>query len=394
MHDDDVRCRHLPTAAIMQNCLAMTAIGRRHLLAFGGTLLSTAGIDARAAGPGGPAANGQDATLSNSPSLLVGGPPGGQLAIWARMLGDAIGARMQATDVPMRILPVGGADGVTAANQFEARTAPDGATALFVSGSTAMAWLRGDPRAQFDAGHWLPLATGLIPGLVLMRPNLSLPGHLGLMDQPATPSTTGPARLCCSGPLDVSIAALLGLSLLGIETLPATVSDDPLAELRAGRADFAFLLGTAALAHLSVARQAGNVPIFSLGMSDDTGGLLRDPLMADVPTLPELVGSLPSSSPPGLLHAWKAVAAAAQIEFALVLPWLTPAGTVALWRKAVSQMALSSGPGIAANGSIRAAFGSTSRLHTDPAGNFGLSAIVADSNTLLELRRWAAIRSL
>jgi hypothetical protein len=369
----------------------MRSVGRRRVLAFGGTLLSTGSIDALAAVPGAPTSNGQESLLSGLPSLIVGGPQGSQLVTWASMFGGAIGPRMQPAEQSLRIMPVGGADGVTAANQFEARAAPDGATALFVSGSAAMAWLRGDPRAQFDAGHWLPLATGLIPGVVLMHSKLSVPGSSDPRPQGAASTTKGPFRLCCSGPLDVSIAASLGLSVLGIETLPATVSDDPISELRAGRADFAFLLGAPALERLSVAGQTGVLPIFSLGMSDDAGGLLRDPMIADVPTLPELVASLPLNSSPGLLQAWRAVAAAAQIEFALVLPWLTPAGTVAIWRKAVSQMALSGKSDAPPNGSIRPAFSPMLRIHTDPAGNFGLSAIITDSNTLLELRRWAAL---
>ncbi len=64
---------------------------------------------------------------------------------------------------------VGGVDGVTAANQFEARTVPDGGTALLLPGSAAMAWLVGDPRARFDAGHWVPALAGVTPGLVVSR---------------------------------------------------------------------------------------------------------------------------------------------------------------------------------------------------------------------------------
>ena len=49
-------------------------------------------------------------------------------------------------------MEIGSADGVTGANQFEARGAPDGQTVLLVPGQAAVAWMVGDPRAQFDVG--------------------------------------------------------------------------------------------------------------------------------------------------------------------------------------------------------------------------------------------------
>lgn len=330
------------------------------------------------------------ALLPDQTNLIVGGPENGPLAGWAHLLGAAIGQRVGAPDQSLRIAYVGGADGVTAANQFEARTVPDGSTALLVSGSAAMAWLIGDQRAQFDAGHWLPVATGLASGVVLRAPPMTTSAT-------ATSVISGvPGRrllLAASGAADLAVAATLGLSMLGIETQLVVDTDEPLTTMRNRRADLVFLRGPNAVDATAAARALGATPIFSLGVMDDAGSLIRDPQIADIPTLLERLATRPSASyPPGLLPAWRAVAASAQLEFALVLPWLTPSGTVSQWRKAVSQINATARADTAAEAMLRVTQSATLRLQTDHISNFGLSAIAADANTLLELRRWMAAR--
>ena len=67
---------------------------------------------------------------------MIAGPPGGRLDRWADMLVPAL-SRGLAGRVPLARRNVGGIDGVTGANQFEARGEPDGSTALLVPGAAA-----------------------------------------------------------------------------------------------------------------------------------------------------------------------------------------------------------------------------------------------------------------
>ena len=102
-----------------------------------------------------PAATG----LPEGAGLIIAGPPQGRLDRWADLLVPALGRAMPSAFArpampPLMRSAVGGVDGVTGANQFEARISPDGGTALLLPGSAAMAWLVGDPRAQFDAARW------------------------------------------------------------------------------------------------------------------------------------------------------------------------------------------------------------------------------------------------
>ena len=321
-----------------------------------------------------------DAQIPDLPQLIVAGPDDGPLTPWADII-HAVIDRLSANGQKLQSRNVGGVDGVTAANQFEARTAPDGSTAMLTSGEPAIAWLVGDQRAQFDAGHWLPIVTGLTSGIVLSRSTLASHG--------------GQFRLAIRNPKDLAIAARLGLSLLGVEITSVIATSDPSASLQSGQADFAFIRGTDAVDSARDADLHGMKPIFTLGMIGEAGNLTRDPLISQVPHFPELAAKLPSSpNMTSLLAAWRATAAAAQLEFALVLPWLSPAGTVAWWRKAATQIAVQ----IKSSSSTSAKSGRSAdqslEVCADPTSSFGLSAIAVDAVTSLALRKWLISRSI
>jgi len=345
------------TASIVPT-LADAPLNRRHLLALAlmPVLPAAKHRVLRAA-----ALSGSDDAMQ----LIVAGPDNGPLAAWAQIIQTVVDRLLPAGE-KLQVMQVGGADGVTAANQFEARTAPDGRTALLISGQTAIAWLVGDPRAQYDAGHWLPIATGLSTGVVLRQSSV----------QPKS----GRLRLAVSGPSDLALAGRLGLSLLGMETGEVTAVPDPAAALRQGLADAAFVHGPNAVGPVKVAIAHGASALFSLGSHDDAGNLVRDRQLPDVPTLPELMAALPPTPvSAALTTAWRAAAVAAQLEFALLLPWLTPSGTVAWWRKAATQIGQE----------IRVPDG-TLQICADPTPGFGLSDISVDAVTSLALRRWLA----
>jgi hypothetical protein len=271
-------------------------------------------------------------------------------------------------DQTMQIELVGGADGVTAANQFEASAAPDGETALLVSGSAALAWQVGDPRAQFDVGHWLPIATAQVSGVLISGSQTGLrPGRL---------------RLAVEVGASAALPAQLGLYLLG-HGVQLVAAPDALRVLAHGDADAAFIVGSNVASRTIEAVMRGMVPLFSLGSLDNANQLQRDTFLPNIPTLPELLANASITPDPALLAAWRAVAAAARLDTALLLPWLTPANVVAWWRTACGDIAASGAlPGDAAKGSVV--------WHTDPTGNFGLNAIITDTNTSLALHRWLA----
>ena len=334
------------------------------LMTVASSLLAPRAVRAATTAPTLPPAPFADAAV-----LVVAGPDDGPLAQVSEALKAGLDSLLPA-DRHLQLRHAGGADGVTAANQFEARVLPDGQTALLVPGEAAMAWLRGDPRAQYDVGHWLPVATALVPGVVVLRAGVPQSGGL---------------RLVVQGDVTLALPASLGLDLAGMPVAKVSSVDDALAALRNGIADAAFLRGERAAVMLAEAKAAGMTALFSLGSLDPENRLQRDPFLPDVPTLPELLFARPQPPSAALLAAWHGAAAASRLEMALLLPWLTPPGLVAWWRGACGQISMPRQQDVA-----RPELGAqVSRVwRTDPNGNFGLSTIVLENSVSLTLHRW------
>jgi len=302
-----------------------------------------------------PAATG----LPEGAGLIIAGPPQGRLDHWADLLIPALGRAMPSAFArpampPVMRSAVGGVDGVTGANQFEARISPDGGTALLLPGSAAMAWLVGDPRAQFDAARWVPAWAGLASAVLVSRVPLS-PG--------------GTLRVGGAHPAGPTLPALLALDMLGITVVPAPDNV----------ADSVFHSGQGA--RVAATAQRGMAPVLTLGAIDPAGNWLRDPAFPNVPTMIEAV----TRRAPSMLAALRAASAAAMLDAALVLPQLSPANRVALWRRACAEAFAT--PDLLAEA---AALGV--RTATAPATATLMASLAADVPTLLALRSWLDAR--
>src|SRR6266568_3931148 len=193
-----------------------TVPGRR------GILRALAGLPLFAANPlpGTPPLSGGAEPFPQTVRLLVAGPEHGRLGRWADAIGPALAQALPPNTV-VRGESAGGADGVTGANQFETRVAPDGATVLLLPGAAGMAWLVGDPRARYDAAHWLPVMAGITAGVVASR-------------VPASALAPGAKlRVAASTPIGHELPALLGIDLLGLQSVPVFGLQEPEAALAA-----------------------------------------------------------------------------------------------------------------------------------------------------------------
>ena len=335
---------------------------RRQVLAAAGGLLAASrrGVGrARAAAP---------------MRLLVAGVPGGRTARWAAALALALQRAwpggLQGGAAP-DIVMLGGEDGVTGANQFEARGPSDGA-ALLLPGAAASAWLAGDPRVQFDAARWLPVMCAVSGGVLAGRRTL------------ADARPAWPMRLAVAEPLGPGAACLLGLDLLGVPARPVAQEAGDAAEgqaaLLSGQADAAFLSGQNPIA---AAEAAGALPLCTLGTPGAPAEAAAPAAAAAPPTMPALLSSVISRDP-ALVAGWSAVAASVQLDYALVLPPLTDAASVALWREAADRAVDDPALLAAADPGARA-------LATAGSGAV-LGAIATTSAALLAYRRWLASR--
>ena len=309
-------------------------------------------------------------SLSNA-AIMVAGPADAATGRWGAMLAQPLAQALH-PGLAIAVSSIGGRDGVTGANAFEALINPDGSTALLVPGAAAIAWLAGDPRVHFDAGRWVPALTSFGSGAVLGRTG-PLPRTL---------------RIAASTPSGLELPALLGLSLLGTNPVPVfglSDPDDALAALRDGRVDAIVLTGSHVPLRVESMSDEKLRPIFSFGA--DANADIRDPALPGLATVPELYRGSFGHAPAGaLFEAWKATAAAARLDCALVLQPLTSASLVAQWRGACSSAIAD--PRLAS---------ATHSAQVDPLPApdcvAALSSIVAGENTLLALRRWIASRT-
>ena len=250
------------------------------------------------------------ALLPAAATLLVPGPEDGAMANWASRLGAAL-ARGSTTAVTLQQSVLGGPDGVTAANRFATAAAPDGRMLLVLPGAAAQARLVGDQRARFEGAGWLPVCAAQGPAVVAGRASL-------------TAATLAPIRFGCLAPDQSGAVALLGFDLLGLPATPVlglagTRAEDALAQ---GAVEAVVLQGADVPARLAA---LGAKPWFTL---DGPGP--RDAALPEVPTLAELA----TGGDAALRAAFVAGAANARLIGALLLPALTPADVVALWRAA------------------------------------------------------------
>lgn len=244
-------------------------------------------------------------------TLIAPGPEEGCAARFAAQAARGL-ARGLAQAASLRVNVLGGADGITAANRFAASTPADGRLLLAFPGIAAHALLVGDSRARFEPRHWPAVAGSLSPAFLAGRGTLR---------------GTQPVRIALPGPAAPETASLLALDLLGRNATPVFVPAGiaPMAALRAGSADALVLSGPGALAQ---AGALGLLPWFAL---EGSNGAREQQERPEVPALGELVAAAPRRD---LLAAMRAAGAAMQACALLVLPALTSADVVALWRDA------------------------------------------------------------
>ena len=259
---------------------------------------------------------------ASGPALNVAGPRESELAAWARLLAAPLAAGlMQGGRLDLHY--GGGIDGVTGANQFDARAEPDGREALLFPGSVMSGWLTGGRPVRFDCAHMLPLLAALGPGVLMVR---------GALPTPGAAATREPLRLAGGAPRDGWLVALLGLDLLGIPATRVT---------RESEANAIFLHGPQAAARAPGLVSAGYAPALATsgGLSPGDDVFTRAG-QAPFARVPFFLTSLPASRlrQDSLVAAWHALAAAADLCAALVLPRLSPAEAIGRWRRAAQSV--------------------------------------------------------
>jgi hypothetical protein len=211
--------------------------------------------------------------------------------------------------------------------------------------------------------QWVTALAGTTPAVLASR-------------VPLAQLTAGRVVRVAGDPASAALSALLTLELMGV--LPEAA---PVRPGYAG-ADAVVLHGHDVDGQVRAAVQAGFKPVLAFREHDPAGPASRDPDFPELPVPSERIA--PGLRRP-LASALNAAIAAARLDTALVLPPLTSAGMVALWRRACTQVV--SAPAMQA---------AAARLGIHPEAEAAAVASMAplsvDATALLDLRQWLAQR--
>lgn len=340
-------------------------LSRRHLLAFSALLPA---MSARAS-PTPPAQH--PGGMVDAATVLIAGPEGGGLDRWGRVIQPALGQALPPVTT-LTVMNAGGPDGVTGANQFATRGEPDGRTMLLAPPEAVLAWLVGDPRAKYDLGRWTPVMTATTPAVLVLRQGLGLKQK--------------PVRIAVPELASTALAGALALELMGTRAEPVLGIglESQSAAFASGAVDAVLARGVRPEEQVQSLIQMGGAPVMTLGGTipgpSGTGVPARDPAFPMVPTIGEFVSAM---SP--LFDSQAAIGAAARLHFALVLPHLTPAARIAVWRQAAAEAVLALDvQSLAMAIGARAVGGADAAATANP--------IVASAPALQALRAWMADR--
>ncbi|MBV7393081.1 hypothetical protein [Mameliella sediminis] len=220
-----------------------------------------------------------------------------------------------------------GGGSVTASNDFHANAPADGTTLIMASTSTFLPALLGASVAKYDPNEWVAVS-GFARGATMFGISKQIGakgnGHDATEDFDGMKGAN--IRFGLETPISAEMLDLVAMNLLGID---ARV----IFGLSSSDAEAAFLRGEMNMntdntrSYLKDFKDdAKVVPVWTYGVIDEDGTLLRDPDLPDVPTFPEFYEAALGEKPSGLGYDLQQnlMNAKVMISKAVMLPPGTP----------------------------------------------------------------------
>jgi tripartite-type tricarboxylate transporter receptor subunit TctC len=232
-----------------------------------------------------------------------------------------------------------GGGSIKGSNLFAMRAKPDGRQWLITSASTQFPFLLGDPRVKYDYHDWQIISVAPTGGIVYIRP------ELGVSTPDAVAQLKG-AKLNygSQGASSLDLVPLLGFRLLGLDVQQVfgfkSRADARLAFER-GELNIDYQTTSAYIQTVKpLVEEKLAVPIFTWGVLDTQGHLIRDPNYPELPHFGEVYEMLHGTPPSGPeFEAYMAFFTAGfPGQKMIVVPKDTPADIVETLKKAFADM--------------------------------------------------------
>jgi tripartite-type tricarboxylate transporter receptor subunit TctC len=266
--------------------------------------------------------------------MLVPFNPGGGSDVYSRALAPFFEKYLPGNPtIIVRNVPGGGS--ITGTNQFHNRAKPDGTHVLISSSSTVMNYVFQRKKFEFDLGKAQPIVLSPQGSVVYIASALGVKSAKDIGKLKGQALTFG-GNTPTGAEMRVTTAfELLGLNVKyvwGIERGPARLAFE--------RGEFTINYDTTPgyVKNASQLVKAGKaVPMFSLGVLNEKGELVRDPNFKDLPTFAEAYEFAHGKKPSGPAYdAWKAILKmGVMANKAILLPAATPAPIAEAWRDAI-----------------------------------------------------------
>lgn len=218
-----------------------------------------------------------------------------------------------------------GGGSVTASNDFHENAPADGTMLIMASTSTLLPVLLGSKVANYDPNEWVAI-TGFARGasLYAISDEIGLGGEDMQADYEALQSAS--IRFGTETPLSAELLDFVSMEMLEIDAryLFGLSSKDAEAAFQRGEMNMNTDNTRSYLKDYGDDPKVN--PVWSYGVIDENGDLLRDPDLPDVPTFPEFYEAVTGAKPEGLAYELQKslMNAKVMLSKAVMLPKGTP----------------------------------------------------------------------
>jgi hypothetical protein len=227
--------------------------------------------------------------------VIIPFPVAGGSDIWIRTIAPYLEKQIPGSP-KFNFRNIGGGRGIPGMMEFALKAKPDGLMVLVSSATNYFPVLLGDKAAKYDFRQWKPLLVNPVGGVMYASPAAGIKRVEDL----------GKTKNLIYG----------GISAIGLDLIPLITFE--LLEMDAkgvlgfrgrGEARIAFERGETNLDYqttpaynatvVPLIKEGKAIPLMSFGQLDESGNIVRDPAVPDLPTVPEVYEKIKGKKPSG-----------------------------------------------------------------------------------------------
>lgn len=263
---------------------------------------------------------------------------GGGTDVWARFMAPNLTSFIEGhPTVVIKNQPGGGS--ITGTNLFYKRAKDDGSNIIGTSASTLFPYMLGDKRVRFKLDEWTPILASPTGGVIYVQPDMGIASSADvgkLLNQEM--------KFASQGPTQLELPILIALDLLGADIKPVFGMKSRGAGRLAferGEATIDFQTSSAYMRSVQSLVDANKaVPVFTVGVMNAEGNIVRDPAFPDLPTFEEAYEMVHGKQPSGMQYDVyrKFLAAGFAFQKVIFIPSDAPANVITEYNQAVRNM--------------------------------------------------------